>query len=162
MKGRKMMATALMLALSGAGHTLMAQQGYDYLTFQTAQAERSVALAKLKKITFGGGQLTAVTTTGDLSFELADMKKLYFTDLPSAIGRTAADADARVTYDRGAGCLRVEGNTSAVRLAVYTVDGMQRVSLVVSPGGGTVGVGSWPKGIYIVKTGGQTIKFSKR
>ena len=65
-------------------------------------------------------------------------------------------------YDRDAECVRVEGNTAAVQLTVYTVDGVQRVRTVVRPGGGTVGVGSWAKGIYIVKTDGQTIKFSKR
>lgn len=157
MKG-KMLLSSLMLALPGC--MLMAQTR-DYLAIQTTKTERSVALAGLKKITFGGGQLTAVTTTGDLAFDLAEVKKLYFTDVPSAVERVQANEAMKVAYDKDAECIRIEGNVAEAQLTVYHVNGTQWVSENVEPGGRIVSVSSWPKGIYIVKADGKILKFSK-
>ncbi|MCM1107429.1 MAG: T9SS type A sorting domain-containing protein [Clostridium sp.] len=156
---RQIMALALMGC--SACHTVVAQSR-DYLTIQTTQTERSIALANLKKITFSGSQLIADTGAGELAFDLVDMKKLYFADTPSAISGVKAAGAAAVSYDRMAECIRVEGNEGRLQVTVYSINGAQWVNTNVEPGGGEVNVSTWPKGIYIVKTNGGTLKFSKQ
>lgn len=136
----------LALSLFIASTAGVAAQSSDYLTFRDAKgSERSLSVDGLK-ITFEGGTLNATCATGEATFELSQLREMFFT--ATATGIAAATRDNTKVSIVG-GRLRVDAPAGS-RIAVFTADGRQ------------VDGRELPRGLYIVKVNDKTHKVIAR
>lgn len=129
------------IALLMAGTNAMADD-YSYLTVKkndTAGTETSTALSTLKKITFSSGNMVLTTTSGTVSYTLTELDKMYFASTATGI--------SNITDIDNCGALNVY-STNGVKMAEY------------APGTSVanINLSNMPKGVYIVKCDGKTIK----
>ncbi len=149
-------AVALMAAV---GTSLPARaDGYSYLTLCYGEVEQSIALNTLKKITFTGGKLMAVTADRSQEFALDTMKKLFFSATPTAIETAIAPEAASLVYDHASQTLNV--GTQSGLLTVLFTNGKTALTQRVD-GAARVNLSSLPKGMYIVHLNGETLKIMR-
>lgn len=127
---------------------------YNYLTIASDAVESSVALKQLKKITFSGNELVVTTTDGtETRTDLSALKRLYFSDEPTAVRSVRQDD---LTFRNG----RIVANGQGV-LSVYNASGALMRQQMVSSSRSEVNIATLPAGIYIVRLGNKSIKIAK-
>lgn len=158
MKKYRLPAWAL---LAGAGLWALPAQAddYAYLTLKYGGVEESVALASVKKITFEGTNLQLVTQTGTSEYALSTMQKLFFSATPTALQTVTGKETNGLAYDAAACRLTVGAAAGATRLTVYAVNGTPVRQLMVPAGGTELSLSGLPRGLYVARAGGQTLKF---
>lgn len=159
MKKHNFQVGALCLALATVSLPALADD-YSFLTFQYGGVQQSVALTSLKKITFSGGKMLATTADGVHSFDLNTMEKMFFSATATALTTTTADCIGLV-YDAASQTVRVGGNTGGAMLNVYFLNGSLALRTPVAAEGASVSLASLPKGVYVVKLNGQTLKITR-
>lgn len=141
-----MVAAALLCA------TNIAADEYNYLTVTCTNAEQSISLPTVQKITFSDGN--AVVTASDrniYTYPLTELQKMSFTATATAIkalptqekGLTCKDGTLKVT---GTGILHIYNEVGALVQMAHVQDGAN------------INLNSLPKGIYVVNMGQKTIK----
>lgn len=79
---------------------------------------------------------------------------------PTGISEVKADDEVKLSMS--ATVLTLSGCADGTAAAVYSADGKQMVQKVISASDNTVQIGSLPAGVYILKAGKTSVKFSKR
>ena len=127
---------------------------YNFLTVSTT-GEEYILLPAIQKITFADGNCVVTTTTGDYTYPLSEIRKMYFSvDDPTAIEALPQEADNLQYRD---GKLKVDGDGM---LRIYSSDGaMVRMANVKK--GANISLDSLKPGLYIVNMGDKTIKLTK-
>ena len=125
----------------------------------TAKAQQYLVLTQSDGnpvITLEGGNL--VVTCGDQQVSTSLEGTSYaFTDTPSAIEQVSNEAqpEARVTF----GQVAFTGLKAGSRVAVYSLDGQQVLSVTASEEGrAAADLSALPRGIYVVKAQGKSLK----
>ena len=127
---------------------------YNYLTIASDAVESSVALNQLKKITFSGNELVVTSVDGtETRTDLATLKRLFFSDEPTAVRTVRQDA---LTFRNG----HIVANGRGV-LSVYNAGGALIRQQTVNSSRAEMNIATLPAGIYIVRLGNQTIKIAK-
>lgn len=124
-------AIAALLSVVPAVHAA----DYDYLVFETADGgTQSVAVESLV-MTFEDGMLVARNGSTELSYPVADLSAMYFASVPTSVGTAVASSgsDDVVVYSISGVCL---GRYGSVAQAKSSLAG----------------------GVYIMKSGGSTVK----
>lgn len=127
---------------------------YNFLTVSTT-GEEYISLPAIQKITFADGNCVVTTTTGDYTYPLSEIRKMYFSlDDPTAIEALPQEAENLQYRD---GKLKVDGDGM---LRIYSSDGaMVRMANVKK--GANISLDSLKPGLYIVNMGDKTIKLTK-
>lgn len=123
------------------------------------QADNTVELAKIRKITFGADGFTVVSNDGNtLPCGYATTKSIKFKDLVNGIQTVDNGAGSQLTLHFDGQSVWADGAQGA-QGAVYGVNGQQLFSARMD--GSRVSVENLPKGVYVFKMGGKSMKFAK-
>lgn len=111
---------SLMLLL---GVTTASAQSYDYLILKENNGNVTGLKIDGLKLTFNEGNIVAQNAEGTKTIALADMQKMYFGGDPTSVGTvTNGDVKDLVTVENGS--LKVNAPADA-KVAVYSIDGRQ-------------------------------------
>ena len=118
-------------------------------------------LSELKKITFTGGKLQAHMTDGSCDeYFLADMQKMYFSDVPASINTSEDNSRLLTVWSQSASMLSVRGYAGLVE--IFGADGKQVSSQYVEDSSAhNLDLSLLPKGMYVLRLGVETIKIMK-
>jgi hypothetical protein len=143
----------LMAILLMASTTMWADQ-YKYLTVSST-GEEFISLPTIQRITFSEGNCIVTTTTGDYTYPLSEIKKMYFSvDDPDAIEALPLETENLQYKD---GKLKVDGDGM---LRIYSANGAL-VQMANVKNGANINLSSLKSGLYIVNMGEKTIKLTK-
>lgn len=146
---KKYVLAAMMMAC-----TAMWADKYNFLTVSTT-GEDYISLPTIQKITFAEGNCVVTTTTGDYTYPLSEVKKMYFSvDDPTAIEALPQEAENLQYKD---GKLKVNGDGM---LRIYSSNGAL-VQMANVKKGANISLASLQSGLYIVSMGDKTIKVTK-
>jgi len=149
MKMKHLLLTIFMMAST----TLWADK-YNYLTVSST-GENYISLPTIQKITFADGNCIVTTTTGDYTYPLSEIKKMYFSvEDPDAIEALPQEAE-NLQFKNG--MLKVEGDGM---LRIYSANGAL-VQLANVKKGANINLSNLKSGLYIVNMGDKTIKITK-
>lgn len=152
MRMNKMKRLLLVLLASVMPALLMAD---DYLNVEKSDASiESIKLEEVRKITFSEDNLLIHTTENILSFPIAEMGRITFTDTPTSVDELADSSPSMMTVNNK---LVVKGEGT---LFVYNLAG-NLVNVAVVKGAAEISTHSLPAGTYIVRFGKETIKVVK-
>lgn len=146
---KKYVLAAMMMAC-----TAMWADKYNFLTVSTT-GEDYISLPTIQKITFAEGNCVVTTTTGDYTYPLSEVKKMYFSvDDPTAIEALPQETENLQYKD---GKLKVNGDGM---LRIYSSNGAL-VQMANVKKGANISLASLQSGLYIVSMGDKTIKVTK-
>lgn len=146
---KKYVLAAMMMAC-----TAMWADKYNFLTVSTT-GEDYISLPTIQKITFAEGNCVVTTTTGDYTYPLSEVKKMYFSvDDPTAIEALPQETENLQYKD---GKLKVNGDGM---LRIYSSNGAL-VQMANVKKGANISLASLKPGLYIVSMGDKTIKVTK-
>jgi len=146
---KHVLAAILMMAC-----TTMWADKYNFLTV-SATGEEYISLPTIQKITFADGNCVVTTTSGDYTYPLSEIKKMYFSvDDPTAIETLPQQAENLQYKD---GKLKVDGDGM---LRIYSSNGAL-VQLANVKKGANINLSNLKSGLYIVNMGDKTIKLTK-
>jgi len=146
---KKYVLAAMMMAC-----TAMWADKYNFLTVSTT-GEDYISLPAIQKITFADGNCVVTTTTGDYTYPLSEVKKMYFSvDDPTAIEALPQETENLQYKD---GMLKVNGDGM---LRIYSSNGAL-VQMANVKKGANISLASLQSGLYIVSMGDKTIKVTK-
>ncbi|MBR4644291.1 MAG: T9SS type A sorting domain-containing protein [Bacteroidaceae bacterium] len=134
--------------------TTMWADKYNFLTVSSS-GEDYISLPTIQKITFANGNCVVTTTTGEYTYPLSEIKKMYFSvDDPDAIEALPQEAENLQYKD---GKLRVDGDGM---LRIYSANGAL-VQMANVKKGANINMNNLKSGLYIVNMGDKTIKLTK-
>ena len=134
--------------------TTMWADKYNFLTVSST-GEDYISLPTIQKITFVNGNCVVTTTSGDYTYPLSEIKKMYFSvDDPTAIEALPQEAE-NLQYQNGV--LKVDGDGM---LRIYSANGAL-VQLANVKKGANINLSNLKSGLYIVNMGDKTIKLTK-
>lgn len=138
--------------LSSVSLSAMAED-YQYLTVATGNAEQSLQLATIQKITFDteAGNILVTTTEGIATFPITEMEKMYFSTTPTAVKALPVQSEG-LKVDRNVVFVQNDG-----MLRIYNASGVLQCMAPVKKGN-TVSLDNLSKGLYIINLGNQSIK----
>lgn len=160
MKNHKLFAGVLWLLLAAAVAQPVSADDYNYLTLQYEGVQQSVVLSTLKKITFSGGKMQVATANETLSYDLNTMEKMFFSATATAV-TTPSASRTELAYDRATQTVHVGEAGKGATLNVYFVNGSLALRAPVAAEGATVSLSALPKGLYVIKLNGQTLKIMR-
>lgn len=167
-KTKKMGLAALCaLALGGSAQA----QKQMVVKLQGSEKTVSFSLSSIEKATFLDAKInfTAPAAEGDSeettpnviqSFALKDIESITFTDITNAIGSVQASSTEKLQVSVSGNTLHVKGVTVPTTLTIFATTG-QVVKQVSQFAGTSVNIASIQPGVYLVKVGNQSAKFSK-
>ncbi|MBS7372172.1 MAG: T9SS type A sorting domain-containing protein [Paraprevotella sp.] len=133
----------------------LAADEYNYLTVTCTNAEQSISLPTVQKITFAEGNAVVTSSDGQVyTYPLTELQKMTFTANPTAI-KALPTQEKDLIYKggilkvTGTGILRIYNSAGALLQMAHVRDAAN------------INLGSLPKGIYVVSMGQQTIKVKK-
>ena len=143
----------LWLAVTGVAASA---EDFQYLTVKTNEAEQSITLATIQKITFDTKANNVVVTTseGTVTFPIEEMQKMFFASTPSAIKQLPLQSEALRVRN---GNLEVQGRGFVY---IYSSNGTLMQAAKVEDGA-SISLSNLPKGVYIINKEGQTIKVNR-
>ena len=146
----KHLLSAILLMAS----TTMWADKYNFLTISST-GEDFISLPTIQKITFADGNCVVTTTTGDYTYPLSEIKKMYFSvDDPTAI-EALPNEEKNLQYKDGV--LKVDGDGM---LRIYGSNGAL-VQMANVKKGANISLSNLKSGLYIVNMGDKTIKLTK-
>ena len=144
----------LLVAILMMASTTMWADNYKYLTVSSS-GEDYISLPTIQKITFADGNCVVTTTTGNYTYPLSELKKMYFSvDDPTAIEALPQETE-NMKYKNGK--LMVQGDGM---LRIYSANGAL-VQLANVKKGANIDLSNLKSGLYIVNMGDKTIKLTK-
>ncbi len=112
------MKRLVLISLCIMGSMASFAQTFDYLTFVTAQGEKSMKSDGLV-ITFSDGKMTAKNAEGTATFDLSSLSKFFFSETATAIEQpTVETADGVTVYCVSGQFAGVYGSVEAARNAL--------------------------------------------
>ncbi len=133
----------------------MVADDYNYLTVTCTNAEQSISLPTVQKITFTDGNAVVTASDGQTyTYPLSELQKMSFTANATAI-KALPTQEKNLTYKGGT--LNVSGTGM---LYIYNAAGVL-VQMAQVQDGARINLGTLPKGIYVASMGQQTIKIKK-
>ena len=143
-----------LLAVMMMACTTMWADKYNYLTV-SASGDEFISLPTIQKITFANGNCVVATTSGEYTYPLSEIKKMYFSvEDPTAIEALPQEAKNLQYKD---GKLKVEGDGM---LRIYGANGAL-VQMANVKKGANISLSNLKPGMYIVNMGDKTIKLTK-
>lgn len=143
-----------LLAVMMMACTTMWADKYNYLTV-SASGDEFISLPTIQKITFANGNCVVTTTSGEYTYPLSEIKKMYFSvEDPTAIEALPQEAKNLQYKD---GKLKVEGDGM---LRIYGANGAL-VQMANVKKGANISLSNLKPGMYIVNMGDKTIKLTK-
>ena len=143
-----------LLAVMMMACTTMWADKYNYLTV-SASGDEFISLPTIQKITFANGNCVVTTTSGEYTYPLSEIKKMYFSvEDPTAIEALPQEAKNLQYKD---GKLKVEGDGM---LRIYGANGALGQMANVKKGA-NISLSNLKPGMYIVNMGDKTIKLTK-
>lgn len=123
------------------------------------KTDNTVGLANLKKITFGENGFNVLSQDGTtLQLNYGDVKSIKFKDLVNGI-QTVTNGNASEMMLHFDGQYVWADGANGQQGAVYSINGQQMIGARLD--GSRISVESLPKGVYVFKAGGKSIKFAK-
>lgn len=120
-----------------------------------------IELAKIGKLTFGADGFSVVRTDGtatDLGY--ANVRSIKFKNLTTGIDALKRNDAEGIALHYDGQSLWAEGDGAiGAAAAVYSVNGQRMAGTEYD--GSRISVESLPKGVYMFKVGGKSIKFAK-
>lgn len=114
----------------------------------------SYVLADQPRLSFNETQMIITTSDASASFTRSEITNFRFEDVPLDIKEVNSGKSQKMTYLNG--IITVE---SANTVALYDMSGKLLMNNTAGKGGNvTIDLKSQPKGTYIVKCGGQSLK----
>lgn len=148
------MKKIFLLAVMMMACTTMWADKYNYLTV-SASGDEFISLPTIQKITFANGNCVVATTSGEYTYPLSEIKKMYFSvEDPTAIEALPQEAKNLQYKD---GKLKVEGDGM---LRIYGANGAL-VQMANVKKGANISLSNLKPGMYIVNMGDKTIKLTK-
>lgn len=153
---KKYLSLALLLGYSIACHA----EGLNTLVIElTNKTTAKYSLEEKPLISFAkeGGEKVLKVSGVAVAFteQLSNVAKYYFESKATAIQNVKGDGDFRFAYDGES--LSVDGVTA---VSVFSLDGKQLKS-IKGDGELNISLSDLPKGIYVVKASGKSIKIIK-
>jgi len=143
-----------LLAVMMMACTTMWADKYNYLTV-SASGDEFISLPTIQKITFANGNCVVTTTSGEYTYPLSEIKKMYFSvEDPTAIEDLPQETKNLQYKD---GKLKVEGDGM---LRIYGANGAL-VQMANVKKGANISLSNLKPGMYIVNMGDKTIKLTK-
>lgn len=143
-----------LLAIMMMACTTMWADKYNYLTV-SASGDEFISLPTIQKITFANGNCVVTTTSGEYTYPLSEIKKMYFSvEDPTAIEALPQETKNLQYKD---GKLKVEGDGM---LRIYGANGAL-VQMANVKKGANISLSNLKPGMYIVNMGDKTIKLTK-
>lgn len=137
--GQNLKKTAFLSVALVASAMPVAAQQYEYMQFTLANGETQNFKAEGLKLTFSGGNAVVESADGDATFALSSLASMAFTGGSSAVGGVMdGDGDGEVTVFTPQGCC-----IGTFKNAEEAVNGL-------------------PRGIYLVRQNGKTVKKALR
>ena len=138
---------------------------------QGSEKTVSFSLSSIEKATFLDAKInfTAPAAEGETeettpnviqSFALKDIECITFTDITDAIGSVQAPSTEKLKVNVLGNTLHVQGITVPTTLTIFATTG-QVVKQVSHFARSTINIASIQPGVYLVKVGNQSAKFSK-
>ena len=167
-KTKKMGLAALCALVLGGSAQAQKQM---VVKLQGSEKTVSFSLSSIEKATFLDAKINFTTpaaegdseeTTPNLiqSFALKDIESITFTDITNAIGSVQASSTEKLQVSVSGNTLHVKGVTDPTTLTIFATTG-QVVKQVSQFAGTSVNIASIQPGVYLVKVGNQSAKFSK-
>lgn len=150
-------------ALLAVSSLLAKADSAESLVFYGAGGNKDnvVELAKIGKLTFGVDGFNVVQTDGTAtSLGYANVMSIKFKNLTTGIDALKQNTAEGIALHYDGQSLWAEGDGAiGATAAVYSVNGLQMTGAEYD--GSRISVESLPKGVYMFKVGGKSIKFAK-
>lgn len=123
------------------------------------KADNAVELTNFRKITFGENGFNVLSQDGStLQLNYGDVKSIKFKDLVNGIQSVTNGNASEMTLHFDGQYVWADG-ANGQQGAVYGINGQQLLGARLN--GTRISVESLPKGVYVFKVGGKSIKFAK-
>lgn len=153
--------TLLILALAGMSIGMKAQTQYVNVLYQD-NSNHAMSKSEIDKIEIGQGFVTVVPKSGTpAKHRMSDIAKIVLDDRNITDGITAVNGNT-LSIKADGNSIRISGATADANIEIYDAAGRIVGRATCNEGNGTVNVGNYPTGTYIIKTDGTTRKFIKR
>ena len=131
------------------------------IVLKTDNATQAVELQKFRRMTFVGTSVNIMQTDGTVtSADMSDITRLYFGDytgIENVDFNGGKELVAYISPDE------IAVNCEAGKeIAIYNVSGTMVLKEIQDSEGGRVSIANLPKGIYLLRANGQTVKIIKR
>ena len=131
------------------------------IVIKTDNATQAVELQKFRRMTFAGTSVnimqTDVTVT---SAEMSDISRVYFGD-DTGIGKVDFNGGKELVSYISSDEIAVNCEAGA-EITIYNVSGTMVLKEIQSSDAGSVSIANLPKGIYLLRANGQTVKIIKK
>ena len=131
------------------------------IVLKTDNGSQAVELQKFRRMTFAGTSVNIMQTDGTLtSADMSDITRIYFGDYTGIKNVDFNGGTELVSY--------ISADEIAVNceageeIAIYNVSGTMVLKEIQDSEGGSVSIANLPKGIYLLRANGQTVKIIKR
>jgi hypothetical protein len=149
------MKKLFVMALLAVGMTAQAED-YKYLNVAVGSTEKSISLETLQKITFENGNVVLHSTTGEkTTTAMSSVGSMYIA--PTATSVELVHSDGTIAWDGTT--LRV--NQGSATVEVFNASGT-RVMHQILNASNEASLSHLPQGVYIIRTGGQSLKVVKK
>ena len=131
------------------------------IVLKTDNGSQAVELQKFRRMTFSGTSVNIMQTDGTVaSADMSDITRLYFGDytgIENVDFNGGKELVAYISPDE------IAVNCEAGKeIAIYNVSGTMVLKEIQDSEGGRVSIANLPKGIYLLRANGQTVKIIKR
>ncbi|MBR2606753.1 MAG: T9SS type A sorting domain-containing protein [Bacteroidaceae bacterium] len=152
----KKLLTLLMLMVA-----TLSVSAQHIIVLKTGDATQAVELQKFRRMTFAGTSVNIMQTDGTVaSADMSDITRIYFGDYTGIKNVDFNGGKELVAYISAD---EIAVNCEAGKeIAIYNVSGTMVLKEVQDSEGGSVSIANLPKGIYLLRANGQTVKIIKR
>lgn len=159
---KKILSVLLFLGLVGSN--LLAVDSNQMIIISTDDSQTAYVISTIKKITFESGVMTLHNTSSNSNHNLLTTKKIIFSLVNTADKNTITeDLNVTVYPNPVEKTINLSGNIDQKSVHIYSIHGERFETNKNSYNGiTTINVSSFPKGIYILQIGNQSIKFTKK
>ena len=119
-------------------------------------------LSDMPVTTFSNGNLVITTTTTEVSYPLADVRRYEYDFVTDDISELAPEAGNDVHVFRDGNTLTLTNLREGKTASLYGSDGQLLETFIGKGKPVLISVDSRPDGVYLVKTGNQTFKLIKQ
>ena len=131
------------------------------IVLKSENAAQAVELQKFRRMTFSGTTVNLMQTDGAVSsVDMSDITRIYFGDFT---GITNVDFNGGKDLVSYISSDEIAVNCEAgEEITIYNVSGTMVQKEIQGSEGGSVSIANLPKGIYLLRANGQTVKIIKK
>ncbi len=137
----------------------MSAQGHNTLVIEMRDgSSASFPLAEKPRITFSGELMNIVSSTADMEFVRADVRKYRFADAITSVEEAAATPETVIDGNT----IVISGVPDGTAVTVYTANGVAVMQSTAVCGSCTLSLENLSTGLYIVNYNNTSIKLLKK